>query len=69
MSPNRKSVADEASEADRRAVEADPEADLARGHDRPRTPERERAEHPGSVVIEDVDPNEVDPGHPPRSPI
>jgi hypothetical protein len=69
MSPNQKHVADEVTAEDRALIEADPEADLARGRARPETPPRERAQHPGGVVIEDEDPTEPSPGHAPRSPI
>ena len=69
MSPNRKEVADQISEEDRKLIDSDPEADLARGKARPETDPRRRVQHEGDVVHEEFDPNEVDPGHKPRSPI
>lgn len=69
MSPNRKEVADQVSEADKRAIEADPQAELERGRKRPETDPRHREQHEGDIVHEDIDPNEVDPGAKPRSPI
>lgn len=69
MSPNQKHVADHVSEADHIAADADPDADIARGRARPVTNPREKVEEVGAVVHDEEDPTEVDPGHPPRSPI
>jgi hypothetical protein len=67
--PNRKHVADEVTEEDRKLAGSDPAADLERGAQREQTPPGERAQHRHGVVIEDFDPNEPDPGQPPRTPI
>lgn len=67
--PNRKDVSDHLSEEDRRLIESDPEADLARGKARPETDPREKIQHEGDKLIEDFDPDEIDPRSKPRSPI
>lgn len=69
MAPDRKELTTDPADAHRATVEADPEADLERGKARPETDPREKVQHTGDVLIEDEDPDEVDPGIPPRSPI
>lgn len=67
--PNRKHVADRSTEEDGKLTGANPGADLAPDGNRKQNPPGDRTQYAGDVVIEDVDPDEVDPGQKPRTPI